>query len=95
MMSLVLGVDKRKAKDDSVDSVRYAVTRIPWDWSVAEKPVYVLEQVEKRAITPHEVARVERERDRRRMLANNFNDDLNDSIESELSEWADYLDESF
>lgn len=95
LMSLTVGVDKRKAKDDSVDSVRYGVTRIPWDWSYAEQKLVVLETVEKRVIDPITASTISRERDRRRMVENNFNEELNQSIDSELSEWAGYLDESF
>lgn len=34
LASLRKDTPKNKAKDDYVDALRYAVTRIPWDWSV-------------------------------------------------------------
>jgi len=95
IMTLAIGIDKRKAKDDSVDSCRYAVTRIPWDWSYAERKIAVNAVVEKKRLTPVEVASVERERDRARMVANKFQEDINLDIDREISEWADYLDQSF
>lgn len=95
IMTLAIGIDKRKAKDDSVDSCRYAVTRIPWDWSYAERKIDVGAVVEKKRLTPVEVASVERERDRARMVANKFQEDINLDIDREISEWADYLDQSF
>ena len=95
IMSLNLGTDKRNAKDDSIDSCRYAVTRIPWDWSIAGTKISVIETIEKRKRTPHEIASIEREADRRRMVANNFQDDVDLGIEKEIKEWADYLDEGF
>jgi len=95
IMTLAIGIDKRKAKDDSVDSCRYAVTRIPWDWSIAERRVNLVETVEKKRLTPHEIAAVERNRDRDRMVANNFQDDIDLGIDREVEEWADYLDQSF
>jgi hypothetical protein len=33
LKNLQEGTNKTKAKDDFIDSLRYAITRIPWDWS--------------------------------------------------------------
>lgn len=35
LASLDINTAKNKAKDDFIDSARYAVAKIPWDWSVA------------------------------------------------------------
>lgn len=95
IMTLAIGVDKRKAKDDSVDSCRYAVTRIPWDWSYAERKISLNAVVEKKKLTPVEIASVDRERDRARMVANKFQEEIDLGIDREIQEWAEYLDKSF
>ncbi len=36
LQSLLMKTHKTKAKDDFIDALRYAVTLIPWDWSVIQ-----------------------------------------------------------
>lgn len=83
LATLQLGVDKRRAKDDSVDSMRYALTKIPFDFShVGFVPVKEV-QMARRQLSPHESALVERNRDRLRMIASNKNSGFND-VEDEI-----------
>jgi hypothetical protein len=37
--TLEIGKDKSKARDDFIDSMRYAVARVPWDFSKVTKPI--------------------------------------------------------
>lgn len=90
LMTLALGVDKRQAKDDSVDSMRYSVTRIPWDWSFVGLDISV--GVEKRKIySPYEVADIQRNKDLKTQLANGGRDDLALSVEQEINEWNEFF----
>jgi len=34
LSSLLVSTPKKKAKDDFIDALRYAIVRVPWDWSV-------------------------------------------------------------
>jgi phage terminase large subunit-like protein len=36
IMSLMAAAAKGRAKDDFTDSMRYAITQVPWDWSILE-----------------------------------------------------------
>ena len=89
LTTLQLGVDKRKAKDDSVDSMRYALTKIPFDFShVGFVPTR--EVIRAKHLTPHEVAHVERNKDRLRMLASKNNSGFND-VQDEIKLWNDVI----
>lgn len=90
IMTLALGVDKRHAQDDSVDSMRYGVTRIPWDWSFVGLNIDV--GVERRKVyTPIEVANIERAKDLKRMIENKDKDGLALSVEQEIDEWNEFF----
>ena len=84
--SLLLGTDKRKAKDDSVDSMRYALTKIPFDFSHVGYQTLQKDVTRPRLMTPHEVASSERNRDRIRMFASQQNVGSN-QVQDEISEW--------
>ena len=90
LTTLQLGVDKRKAKDDSVDSMRYALTKIPFDFSHVGYVPLKDHRVAPKMMSPHEAAYVERNRDRIRMIATPKNEGLND-INDEIKEWNEIL----
>jgi hypothetical protein len=95
LTTLQLGTDKRKAKDDSVDSMRYALTKIPFDFShVGYVPVR--EVVRAKQLSPHEVAHVERNKDRLRMFASESQMSL-DGVQDEIKNWNEIIgvDNSF
>lgn len=86
LVGLRLDTPKNKAKDDFADALRYAVTRIPWDWSaltgadpegyVAPDPKLTPDQREvqmRRAAFMENAARAEAEAD----------------LEEEFAEWND------
>ena len=84
LTTLQLGTDKRKAKDDSVDSMRYALTKIPFDFShVGYVPVR--EVVKARNLSPHEIALVERNKDRIRLLVSGKQEE--DAANEEIRDW--------
>jgi hypothetical protein len=89
LLSLQLGTDKRKAKDDSVDSMRYALTKIPFDFShVGYVPVR--EVVRAKQLDPHEIAQVERNKDRLRMFASGEKSGLNE-VQDEIRDWNEII----
>jgi hypothetical protein len=93
-VTLQLGTDKRKAKDDSVDSMRYALTKIPFDFShVGYVPVR--ETVLSRRLSPHEISLVERNKDRLRMMTSGVQRE--DAAHEEIREWNEFFgaDSSF
>lgn len=90
LTSLQLGVDKRRAKDDSVDSMRYALTKIPFDFSHVGYVPLRDNTVVAKSLSPHEAAYVERNRDRLRMVASQRNDGFND-INEEIRQWNEII----
>lgn len=90
LLSLVLELEnlchtenKTKAKDDFVDSMRYAVMPIPWDMSAIKGLIDLSGKEEEKS-----ASQLENEERRSRMF---FEEDLkyNELIESEISEWND------
>lgn len=80
---------KRKAKDDFADALRYAVTRIPWDWTVIQgKPL----EGEKKSEPKKKKTPAELENELRR--ARFFEDarQARADIENEIEEWASLLE---
>lgn len=75
---------KRVAKDDFADALRYAVTRIPWDWSVitGTKPEW-----EQKAKEPEKSAR-QREIEERKARFKSYVEEKN-RIDDEINEWND------
>jgi hypothetical protein len=84
LSNLRVDTPKRAAKDDFCDALRYAVTRIPWDWSVitGNKPDW--------EATPVEPAKspMQREVEERRTRARDAEQAQID-LEEEFEEWND------
>jgi hypothetical protein len=79
---------KNKAKDDLADALRYAVTRIPWDWSaVTGEKMDESKKVEAK-LTPYQEQIAER---RKMMDEQEANDAEALRIEDEISEWNELL----
>jgi hypothetical protein len=66
-LSIQSGVDKRHLHDDSVDSVRYGVTKIPWDWTKANITMQT-KQEPKQILTRTEIVDQARRADADRMF---------------------------
>jgi len=90
LTTLQLGVDKRKAKDDSVDSMRYALTKIPFDFSHVGFVPLQDKTVRPKVLTPHEAAYVDRNRDRIKMMTSRTNEGMND-VSDEIREWNEIM----
>lgn len=75
LKSLKISTAKTMAVDDFVDSFRYSVSKVPWDWSaLTEKP-------EAPRLPKSELDK------RREWVLYNPEDEFNNSIESEMNEW--------
>lgn len=85
--TLVIGTDKRNAKDDSIDSMRYGVTKVPWDWSSVGLNIELPQASDKIYKTVFDEADSKRNVDVNRMRRNNFQEEINSEIESELAAW--------
>lgn len=73
---------KKTAKDDFIDSLRYAISKIPWDWdSIVAKPGKAVD-----TRTPREIARQEELDARRGMRAPVAEKDLV-TVEQEMEAW--------
>lgn len=91
-ISIQSNADKRHLKDDSVDSVRYGVTKIPWAWDKKQLSLQNYKTPVK-ILSPIEQALVDRNKDRARMFENRYNNDYELSIEKEIAEYNGYIDE--
>lgn len=90
LLSLLKGVDKRKAKDDSVDSLRYGVTKINWDWSQSGLDLAMYKKASPMH-TPVEQADLDRERDRKAIF-NPEQNAIQRGIEDQLDMWGDLFE---
>jgi phage terminase large subunit-like protein len=90
LLSLLKGVDKRKAKDDSVDSMRYAITKIQWDWSKVGLDVSLYKR-EVQSKNPQEQADFERERDRKRLFSHEPSV-LQQDVDQQLEMWGELFE---
>lgn len=80
---------KNKAKDDFADALRYAVTRIPWDWS-AITGAKLLEEEEKKEPLNSMQQQIS---DRRKQFDDGQKDEnAAQEIEAEFEEWNSYHD---
>lgn len=84
LKALKVTTSKRQAVDDMVDSMRYSITKVPWDWSDvgtsnATQPVKNLTALE-----------WEQQQRRKLVMPQNLEEDL--SIETYFNEWADFYD---
>ena len=91
---------KRNAKDDSIDSVRYGVVKIPWDFSKIEREMPKFQPEPEKKLTEYEKSLADRLADRDRMLTKNESDDdetgeWNRGVEESLEEWDNYGNEQF
>ena len=82
LCSLSIGEDKRKAKDDLVDALRYAVMAVPWDFSALEIPEELKEAV---AVLPKKTEG----QTRREWFFEAA--DAPTGVEGELDEWNDLV----
>lgn len=90
MASLRRDIPKNKAKDDFTDAFRYAITRIPWDWSCISSSLLPGPTVEE-PLTPYQ----EQVRERRKMMEDAENEDAETQrVEEEFAEWQGLLDGS-
>lgn len=77
------GTLKRNARDDFVDALRYALSKIPFDFSGIIGVPSDLDEVPEKVMTT-----TERELfDRRKRIENEKNDDETQSLEEEFEEW--------
>lgn len=82
LFSLRKDTDKKKAKDDFYDALRYCVMGIPWDWSVITGAKADNEPPPEKPMNDRE-----REIHERRKAFTEGWDEENDRIEDEFNEW--------
>lgn len=80
LCTLGVGVDKRKAKDDLIDPLRYMAKLIPWDFSQVELPENIRPKVE--------VVREKSTKELRREFVLNHNREVTEGVEAELDYWS-------
>lgn len=80
---------KTKAKDDFCDALRYAVSRIPWDWSAIRSDLPIT--VKERALTAEARAEQEYLRDRRQFASPTEQAEAN-TIDQELEAWNELME---
>lgn len=93
LASLRKDIPKNKAKDDFTDAFRYAITRIPWDWSAIGSNVPPSEG----GPAPEEkLSDIQKQvRERRKMMDDaEAHDQETQRIEDEFAEWQGLLDGS-
>jgi phage terminase large subunit-like protein len=81
--------NKRHAKDDFTDALRYAVSSIPWDLSWITEKLIEGEKKEERPLTPQE-KKEKRTEERRTRGATK--EDYQNSIDEEFAEWNSYYE---
>jgi phage terminase large subunit-like protein len=89
-LSLLKDTDKRNAKDDSVDSVRYVVTKVTWDFSSIQITVPDALPPTDEKLTPCQQADVDREEGRENMFKRESSDDFNNGIQDALNSWSEF-----
>lgn len=77
LTSLQKATNKTKAKDDYCDALRYAVTRIPWDFSVIKEAPIRIENTKKSDV------------DLRREAFQSIEEQYSILVEDEIDEWND------
>lgn len=85
LTTLQSSTDKRKAKDDLTDALRYALTRIPFSWEKMGIALKEKQQPLSPEYSEDELYQMERRR-RGRLEASEY------TFEDELQEWADMYD---
>lgn len=82
---------KKDAVDDFIDGMRYAITRIPWDWTaVKENLDEKNDELVRKVKEEHERNKGELVRRREMMLPSNVEQD---SIDNEIEFWGSFHDE--
>ena len=81
--SLSLNTNKRNAKDDFVDTVKYAIASMPIDWDLVLNGGKIEKKDEPKPGSP------ERERPND---YNRYDKDQQDSLQDEINEWAELFD---
>lgn len=89
-LSLQKATDKRNAKDDSIDSVRYVVTKVMWDFSKIKLGLPEYRPPTDDEMTPWEKASIERNEHREHMFKKGSSDDFNNGIQEALESWSDF-----
>ena len=80
ILSLNNNAKKNKAKNDFTDAMRYACSKVPWDWSV----------IKSTEINPNPIREIEY--DARRDWINSFDKKFVDEVQSEIDEWNNMYD---
>jgi phage terminase large subunit-like protein len=88
LSNLRLETNKRKAKDDFCDALRYAITRIPWDWSAITGDAPTWEPKKAEPVKSEYELQVE-ERRSHMFLHEDENLIEQQRIEQEIDEWND------
>jgi hypothetical protein len=88
LLTVRIDTEKRHRKDDAVDSCRYCVTGIPWDWSVIKGTLPALKK-EVKPQTPEEYADEVR---RSQMHSDGSEADKLLSCEDEIEAWNEFYD---
>lgn len=81
LSTLRIGQDKKKAKDDLADALRYAISSVPWDFSGIVGVASDLTEVPEITLTPME----QEIEDRRRQ----FTEGIDHEVQDEFNEWND------
>jgi len=84
LASLKKNANKRTAKDDFSDALRYAVTKIPWDWTAITGSASDLDEKPEEPLTP-----MQREIKERREAFETQNNEEAQRIQDEFDEWND------
>ncbi len=92
LLSLQSATDKRNAKDDSVDSVRYGVTKIIWDFEKIKFELLPETGTPDDKLTPFEQADLDRDSHRDKMFKRDSSDEFNNSIQDALDSWSEFED---
>lgn len=78
--SLIITINKSKSQDDFIDSLRYCVMPIPWDYSAIKVPMV---KTPKPKADPN---------DRELFWNGNDETNYNEVIDAEIAEWNDYYE---
>jgi len=84
LSNLRLDTPKRVAKDDFADAMRYAITRIPWDWSaITGKSQEQAKNIEAKTLgNPIDIAR-------RQAFEEGAHNRAQNALDEEIAEWAE------
>jgi phage terminase large subunit-like protein len=83
LLAIRIDENKKKAKDDYCDALRYALTKIPFDWSAITGETS--DYVEEKAETP--LGEIEQQMLDRRREMDDANAEESERLEDEISEW--------